>query len=792
MTKITTDNEQSQPSSHSKKIQSTDRKRVSGSGMSTDSVSKSNSKRAANSKRTMTSGRTSNSKKTSDSKRSHNPKKNAAKYSSKRNQRKHTTVRGNLLEEISEMLKRETTFRRSLRLLFAPLAILWFEIIFRIFCGESIFRGFLGLLVFSFSLGYLLTAITSLFPKEINRILNVVLLMIFALWFDIEATIYDSFNVFMTIRSLITGAGGVAENYTGNLLRAILFALPKYVIFCLPVIIYIIFGKRFISAQRRKPKFAVGMFVTAMVLHLMALMIIGVGGNWSKYKGNYRFDTATSTFGLMTSTRLSAKYAITGGGSAVSSDFESEINTNEESVNDTEATSETSDASNTETASASTITGQNVMDIDFASLTSDDETISSLNQYVASQTASNKNAYTGLFKGKNLIMICAEAFSDCVIDENLTPTLYRLVHNGFYFSEYYQPTWGGSTSTGEYSMVTGLAPLDEVDTMLETEGKNMYFTMGNQMQRLGYFSEAFHDGEYDYYSRNETHQNLGYTTFLGLGNGLEDITGNWPGDDIMFDKTMDTYLANQPFSIYYMSISGHCTYVESDEKVERYYDQVKAYYGDRYQDTTLYYICYQMELEDALTTMISKLEAAGIADDTVICMTADHYPYGLEESDTFGNDMDYVSDLYGYTYTNGWEQDHNTCIIWSECLENEYKNMACEVSGPTYSLDILPTLSNLFGVEYDSRLLPGRDVFADNQDPLVLWINGSWATVQGKYDANTETFYPNDGYTEDQNYIDQINTIVSNKIKYSGKALDSNYWGYLFGEDPETGNNPAN
>jgi phosphoglycerol transferase MdoB-like AlkP superfamily enzyme len=108
--------------------------------------------------------------------------------------------------------------------------------------------------------------------------------------------------------------------------------------------------------------------------------------------------------------------------------------------------------------------------------------------------------------------------------------------------------------------------------------------------------------------------------------------------------------------------------------------------------------------------------------------------------------------------------------------------MACEISTPTYSLDIVPTLSNLFGLEFDSRLLVGRDVFSD-AEPLVLWNNYSWVTTEGKYDSATGTFYPNDGVTADENYISRINNIVANKLAFSGKVLDYDYYGILFDEE---------
>ena len=63
-----------------------------------------------------------------------------------------------------------------------------------------------------------------------------------------------------------------------------------------------------------------------------------------------------------------------------------------------------------------------------------------------------------MFKGKNLILFTAEAFSPWFISEELTPTLYRLTHEGFVCNNFYQPGWGQSTTGGEFAVMTGLLP----------------------------------------------------------------------------------------------------------------------------------------------------------------------------------------------------------------------------------------------------------------------------------------------------------------------------------------------
>ena len=110
----------------------------------------------------------------------------------------------------------------------------------------------------------------------------------------------------------------------------------------------------------------------------------------------------------------------------------------------------------------------------------------------------------------------------------------------------------------------------------------------------------------------------------------------------------------------------------------------------------------------------------------------------------------------------------------SGCLEDE--NIVVEE--PVYSLDILPTLSNLFGLEYDSRLIVGRDVFSD-AEAIALWYDYTWVTEKGTYDSESRTFIPKDGQAADEAYIQRIKDIVYNKIYYSREVQNTDYFNYL-------------
>ena len=677
--------------------------------------------------------------------------------------------------ELIDIHKKKVTRKDSqgiVHVIFFPLMIVYCEVMLRLFTKTDLLTNILYPVLFGLSAGMLISIITMLFSGRVNHIISKVFVLIIAFFYALECVVKNSFRVYMDVPAMANGTKGVVTTYFSDMLKAVLGNIWFLVVLLVPVLFYFILGKKLIYPARGK----LGAVIVSAALcaaffvsgHLLALN----GSVSHLYTDQFNFSSSVDAFGLITGFRLD----ITNQGSTgfVTEEIASAPEDEEETGAEEEKPVE-----------------YNVLDIDFAALSEkDDGKYADIDSYVSSLSPSVKNDYTGLFEGKNLILICAESFSDCVINEELTPTLYRLMHNGFYFSDYYQPTWGGSTITGEFSFLTGLVQTGHDDTNVVTKGVNLSPTMGNQLKGLGYFSLCFHDGSYDFYQRNETQTNFGYDEFIAFGSGLENYALDMT-DTEMFRTTVDMFVEHQPFSVYYLTVSGHCTYEETSDFVYKYYEQVNSVVGDKYSEKVKYYLCYQMDFEAGLTDLINQLDEAGVLDDTVICITGDHYPYGLAV-DAFGNTEDYVADLYGYSYEYQWEQDHNALLIWSGCLENDEKDMACEIDTPVYSIDILPTLSNLFGLEYDSRLLPGRDVFSDTA-ALVVWNTYSWMTEYATYDAATGMYELKDGMTEEEfktlmgvdfeSYCKGISAQVSNKITYSNSALFDNYFEHVFGSD---------
>lgn len=621
-------------------------------------------------------------------------------------------------------------------------------------------------LIFALAFGSLLGSIVSFFSrpqwaKWAATLAGAILAVVyFAMYL-----ICDAYQNFMTPATIVSGAGGVASDYLSIALTTIFRNLWRLAVLAAPVICYGIFvpgmavhgGFRAILA---------GICIVFYLLGFGSVQLFGMDA--ARLGSTYDFDSAVRAFGLHMGIALETLHSFSG------SDAAPDFLPTEPLT--TEAPTDAPTEAPTEPTEPPVVYAPHVLGLDFAALAEaeTDPGIQSLHSYIASQTPAMENEYTGLFAGKNLIFITAEAFSRQIIDPELTPTLYRLATQGIRFEEYYQPAWGGSTTSGEFSNLIGIVPVGGGKCMNEAIEQNLFLTIGNQLQSHGYYSTAYHNHSYTYYNRDETHTRLGYDFFVGMGNGMEvGVRENVPESDLeMMEFTVPKYIDQQPFSIYYMTMSGHALYSRGGNAMSRKnYERTSAL---PYPETVKCYFAANMELEDAMTYLVAQLEATGTADDTVIVLAPDHYPYALEKSSAWGNSRNYLQDLYGTDEIDCFVRDRSTLIIWSGSLEGQ----GITVSDPVYSLDILPTLSNLFGVPYDSRLLVGRDVFSDTH-PLVLWPDHSWVTDLGSYNAATGRFTPAKGVQPADSYLENISAIVANKITYSKGVQSRNYFNVL-------------
>lgn len=729
------------------------------------------------------------------------------------NQRPTAPVR-NYAENVSRASSRQRTPTKKKKRKAGPLppwllvlgAHLYYTLLFHLFIpAETNFGRRFAIFLFAFGFGFLSALLATISKKRWAHTLGAVLITAFwAVLFLMEYFIYDAFQMFYTIRGIFgAGAGNAGQSdFAARTMDSIRRGLWRILLYLVPFIVYFVVNRygRFRRLLTRGIRRYLSILGVIFIL-LGLLFSYNISADKRLLTDHYQFTDAVNSFGLpyvvlrdiiddqATGDPLDVSYDanVTHEWDYRGDPTDAPPIDTDEPVESGEKPEPSESGETGETVETEPVTpvrpkpekDYNVMSIDFQSLidNASSERVQKVHQYVYSLRPTKTNDMTGLFKGKNLIFITAEGFAAELIDPDITPTLYRMATKGIHFTDYYQPAWGGSTSTGEFSNLTGIEPADAVQSIQETIGHNMYLTMGNQLMRLGYFSRAYHNNDYTYYGRNKTHENLGYEKFIGMGNGMEEgVKKVWPASDQqMIDFTVPQYIDQQPFSIYYMTVSGHGLYSWSGNSMS--YKHKEEVQNLPYSDTIKAFFACNLEVEYAMQDLVQMLEDAGIADDTVVVLATDHYPYCLEKSDAWGNPVSYLEELYGYPVNDCFAQDHNALIIWSGCIED----MGLEVTTPVYSLDIVPTLSNLFGVDYDSRLLVGRDVFSD-ADPLVLWPNCSWITDKGRYNARTNTFTPVEGAEIPDGYVDQIDTIVRQKIRYSREVLDLDYFAILFGK----------
>ncbi len=720
----------------------------------------------------------------------------------------------------------------SIRLaVFLSLSCFYMEIVFKL-SVETLHTGssFVFLALFSLCVGLIVSGIISLLPKKAVQVLVPCCLGFLSLVFIVEFLVYRQFKVAYDINTILNAATDALGGFGADIRRLIFCfdGISHIALLLLPLVLWFVLGKKITGRLPQKGIWwgRTGRNVYLLPAHLAGgaacygaalFLILCCGLHKDIYTNQYNFESAVMQFGLGEGLCLDIRNLVSSKTSADA--FESTgtelaqgaVNTSSEDIRVSgreeiissgkivvqakEATSaqevvtlqEETSAQSAKTAQEDkeaepAVYGQSVSSVDFAALAAADGNCADIDAYVSSLTPSSQNAYTGAFEGKNLILICAEAFSGFLIDPKLTPTLYRLSTKGINFNDYYQQSIAGTTG-GEYQLLFGLIPTSGGSSIKEITQNGTHTNIGALLNEKGYFGMAFHNSTYTYYDRHETHTKLGYSGgYMGVGNGLEElISPKWPASDLeLMQETLPMYIDRQPFNAYYMTVSGHSVYDFGNNAMSRENkDAVDAWCEERnlsYTEPVRAYIAANLELEKAVAYLVETLEEKGIADDTVICIAPDHFPYGLDSDASLGN-MPYLSELYGYSVDTYEERDRSRAIIWCGTLEDSEPII---VDAPASSVDILPTLCNLFGVEWDSRLYVGRDVLSDAL-PLVFFGNYDWKTDLGHYSATKNTFTPTDENTViPEDYVNQISSMVRNRMTFSKSVLSHDYYTHVF------------
>ena len=649
--------------------------------------------------------------------------------------------------------------------IFFIILFIYEEFIFHLFVFENFTFNFLYVILFSIPVGEIFYLLSNLLNEKINRIITYSFTSLVLFLFIANFIYYKVYLSIISIFSLLNGGqvlgffGHILATMKNNWYVILFMLLPIILLITLDVIKKVNYKK----VSNIKKLIILTIIILIQAGTLLSINLIKddeIYSNKNLYSNIHSPLLTADKFGLVTMFRLDCQRSIFG---FEEKDIEvvippstntTEDNNIDESIDVEEPIKEVT---------------YNKLEINFDDLINNEanETIKSMHSYFNSQNATNKNDYTGMFKGKNLVVFVAEAFSPMAIDPVLTPNLYKLYNEGFQFDNFYTPLFPVSTADGEYITDTSLIPKEGVWSIYKIDGNYMPYSYANVFENLGYSSFSYHNNSYNYYHRDTYLKTMGYDSYLACKNGLEKRINCkiWPQSDYeMVSTTIDDFINNEHFITYYMTVSGHLEYTRYDNMMSsKNWNLVKDL--DLSNAAKAYLAC-NIELDKAIGELIKRLEDAGKLDDTVITVSGDHYPYGLT--------LDEVNELSSYTKDKDFELHHMSFLVWNSTMESPIK-----VTKYASSLDILPTLLNLFGIEYDSRLLMGTDIMSDSI-PLVIYSNRSFITDKCRYNALTKEIIPHNDTTCSEEDIKTLNAIIYNKFKFSKLILENDYYRKLY------------
>lgn len=630
------------------------------------------------------------------------------------------------------------------------LFIIYEELIFSCLIYKTFPTSIWLIILFSIPIAIIFNILSSIFKPKVNKIITYGITLFIIILFGAQIVYYSMYESILSFYSILNG--GQVTEFMDVVIDMILRNWYGILLFALPLIILIVLHKKKVmDFERKSLKETVIKIGTVVLVQIVAILCVNfinpnnIYSNKNLYYNTHVPKLTAQRMGFLTAMRIDFQRFAFG--------FEEKLAINVDANNIKESLEDE----------------YNITNIDFKSLSEneEDKEVKEMHEYFASQEPTKKNEYTGMFEGKNLIVLVGESFSSLAIREDLTPNLYKLYNEGFQFDNFYTPVFPVSTADGEYMTDTSLIPKEGVWSFKEIAGNYMPYSYANVFENLGYSSNAYHNHKATFYERDKYIDTMGYNSYLAVGTGLENRmdASKWPNSDYeMIDVTTDDYIRSDKFLAYYMTVSGHLNYTTTgNAMVRRNWDAVKNL---PYSDKAKGYLAANIELDKAVGELINNLREAGKLEDTVIVISGDHYPYGLT--------LEEINEISTYERDDKFEKYHMPLLIWSGSMKEPIK-----VEKLGTSIDILPTVLNLFGVEYDSRLLIGKDILSDS-DPLVIFADRSFITDKGRYNAVTGEFIANNGEEVEKGYIDKVNSDIYRRFQMSRLILEKDYYRKVF------------
>ena len=402
----------------------------------------------------------------------------------------------------------------------------------------------------------------------------------------------------------------------------------------------------------------------------------------------------------------------------------------------------------------------------------------------------SNNKYTGLFKDKNLIFIQFEGLDNWLVTEEDTPTIYKMLNNSINFNNHFSYyNGGGSTFNSEFAVNTGfITPLSYTQNAYTFNRNNFPYSMAHIFKDLDYSVNAFHMNSGEYYSRTANYKNWGYDKYYGLKDMFEYKDESYTLDrELILNEEFNKLIFPEEgkFVDYIIAYSGHLPFTNTKGVCKLLYDEDHVPIIDEddenendenendEKDTTKEKIeiterepmteeqCIRRQAKETdymMQLILQNLEEKNLINNTIIVAYSDHYLYTIEDKS--------VLDRYKETSNNLINK--TPFFIWS----NNGKKI--NINKVTSQLNILPTVLNLWGIDYNPNNYIATDALANNYEGIVFFSDYSW------YDGNV--YVENGEVTNGKNIsyekLEEKNYYVSNITKKNDLALKFNYFKY--------------
>jgi len=412
-----------------------------------------------------------------------------------------------------------------------------------------------------------------------------------------------------------------------------------------------------------------------------------------------------------------------------------------------------------------------------------------LDAYFESDGVRAPNDFSRILSDKNFILIMAESLDTFAINEHLTPNLYDIKTNYTYFENFYAPLYYRSTADTEFMVQTSLYPDKNVTLTMDAYKDNTFpDTLPKMFGEKGYSSYSFHNYTDYFYPRTQFHEDtLGYDIYYGsdalgmLPNPPEGRIVNdhiWQSDLEMMELAVPKFIDDERFFINFITVSGHFRYNEGHEMVQINLSTVEDYeteFDIDLPDIIKYYLAANIELDKAIGHLIDELTAADKLDDTVIMIFGDHYAYGIDE------DIIWDYDTEDHKIDGSDMDIHNVPLL----IRSESNLLNGVMDQYMSSIDILPTISNLFGLSLNYSRVFGVDIFREIPTEgagvfdvnVVRFADMGFISKYFDYNSLTEDYTIVDEFCIEENLIELYYKIF-NDYKYNNLALQYDYFAF--------------